>query len=79
MQIYSDDLAVKYVNGYFVVYKKITPKESGKTPIWRVSGTYATPSAAIKNNTEYSVLVPLWEESKRLAAFPQPVPKGLHN
>lgn len=76
MQIYSDDLAVKYVNGYFVVYKKITPKESGKTPIWRVSGTYATPSAAIKNNTEYADLIPLWEESKKLAAIPKPRPTG---
>jgi len=76
MQIYSDKLAVKYVNGYFVVYHKITPKESGKSPIWGNTKTYATPSAAIKANSKYSVLVPLWEESKRLAAIPKPLPKG---
>jgi hypothetical protein len=77
MEIFSPTRGVDYNSGYFVIYERKVSKESGKLSKWRIAGTYATPSSAIKANTANAELIPLWEESKRKSCIRQAKPENL--
>ena len=71
MQIYSATEAVRYYEGYFVVYTRGKVNSKGKMPGWVLAKTYANPPK------QYSHLVPLWEESKRKASIRGQQPQNL--
>ena len=71
MQIFSPTRGVKYTNGYFVIYERKMSKESGKLSKWTLTKTYATPHSAVLADSANAELIPLYEESKRKAAYPK--------
>ena len=77
MEIFSATRGVAYNNGYFVIYERKTSVETGKLAKWRMSGSYASASSAIKADTANAELIPLWEESKRKSCIRQAKPDCL--